>query len=305
MTGAPGDELEPTGLAEGGLIPEGLDATLVLVRHGESEWIVEGRFQGQAETPLSVTGRRQAALVADRLARPLASPPLPVPAGPALEIVHSPLARTAETARAVAAAIDAAARRGSAADAGRRDPGAPDATGFHPPLRPDDGFKEINQGAWEGVTHDEIARRWGAELRAWRRRPAEAWAPGGESIGQVQARVRPALARILAHLGDGYPRGSMDGPQVAGYAGAGTPDDKPWSIVVGHDGVFKVALLTLFGMPLTHFWSFSFALCGITVVEFRGGRAVLRAHALTDHLAPLHDEQARERAEQRARAGAL
>jgi len=37
------------------LIPEGLDATLVLLRHGESEWIVEHRFQGQAETPLSAT----------------------------------------------------------------------------------------------------------------------------------------------------------------------------------------------------------------------------------------------------------
>lgn len=286
MTGTPGDDLEPTGIAEGGFVPEGLDASLVLVRHGESEWIVEGRFQGQAETPLSATGRRQAALVADRLARAHASPPLPVPPGPPLEIVHSPLARTAETARAIGGAIDAAEGRSV-------------------PLRPDDGFKEINQGAWEGVTHDEIARQWGAELRAWRRRPAEAWAPGGESIGEVRERARPALARILAHLGDGYPRGSMDGPQVAGYAGAGTPADKPWSIVVGHDGVFKVVLLTLFGLPLTHFWTFSFALCGITVVEFRGGRAVLRAHALTDHLAPLHDEQARERAEQRARSGAL
>ncbi|HEY5434833.1 MAG TPA: histidine phosphatase family protein, partial [Candidatus Limnocylindrales bacterium] len=43
-------------------IPEGLDATLVLVRHGESEWIREGRFQGQAETPLSQLGLRQATL---------------------------------------------------------------------------------------------------------------------------------------------------------------------------------------------------------------------------------------------------
>ena len=88
------------------LIPEGLDATLVLLRHGESEWIVEGRFQGQAETPLSSNGRRQAALAADRLARPHASPALPVPSGVPLEIVHSPLARTRETALAVSAAIE-------------------------------------------------------------------------------------------------------------------------------------------------------------------------------------------------------
>ena len=62
--------------AEAPLIPDGLDATLVLVRHGESTFIVEGRFQGQAESPLSPTGRRQAALVgrpagrAARAARP-------------------------------------------------------------------------------------------------------------------------------------------------------------------------------------------------------------------------------------------
>ena len=83
------------------LIPEGLDATLVLLRHGESEWIREGRFQGQAETPLSDTGRRQAALAGARLAAPHASPMLPVPASRPLEIAHSPLARTTETAALV------------------------------------------------------------------------------------------------------------------------------------------------------------------------------------------------------------
>jgi len=47
-------------------IPAGLDATLVLLRHGESQFIVEGRFQGQAETPLSEAGRRQAELAGAR-----------------------------------------------------------------------------------------------------------------------------------------------------------------------------------------------------------------------------------------------
>jgi hypothetical protein len=60
----------PTPDATPPLIPDRLDATLVLVRHGESELIVEGRFQGQAETPLSARGLRQAALVAERLAHP-------------------------------------------------------------------------------------------------------------------------------------------------------------------------------------------------------------------------------------------
>ena len=60
-----------TGRSDGTpLIPDGLDATVVLLRHGETEWIREGRFQGAAETPLSALGRRQAALAGERLARP-------------------------------------------------------------------------------------------------------------------------------------------------------------------------------------------------------------------------------------------
>jgi phosphoserine phosphatase len=270
-------------------IPEGLDATLVLLRHGESEWIREGRFQGQAETPLSAVGRRQAALAAARLATPHATPALPVPHGQPLEIAYSPLARTAQTARAVADAI-------STTDghvAGRL------------VVRPEPGILEIGQGEWEGETHDEIMRRWSAELAAWRRRPQEAWAPGGESLAAVQARVAPALGVILERLGRDFPRGSLDRPQVGGYHGVGPGPGEPWSILVGHDGVFKIVLLTLFGLPLDRFWMFSFALCGISVVELRGGRAILRAHSLTEHLAPLLDEQAQEAADRRASSGAL
>jgi broad specificity phosphatase PhoE len=275
------------------LIPEGLDATLVLLRHGESELIVENRFQGQAETPLSETGRRQAALAGVRLARPHASPVLPVPHGLPLEIVHSPLARTAETARAAAEAI----ARESGVD--------PVLAPLPVPLRAEPGIIEIGQGEWEGVHQDEIARRWPDVLAGWRRRPWETWAPGGESPAQVQARVRPALRGILERLGRDYPRGSIDRPQVSGYAGVGAAADQPWSILVGHDGVFKIAMLTLFGLPLEHFWMFTMALTGITVVELRGGRPVLRAANLTEHLAPLLDEAALAVAERRARSGAL
>ena len=83
------------------LIPVGLDATLVLVRHGESTFIAEERFQGQAETPLSSTGLRQAGLVARRLAHAQEAPALPVPGRSPLELVHSPLKRTTETAEAI------------------------------------------------------------------------------------------------------------------------------------------------------------------------------------------------------------
>jgi probable phosphoglycerate mutase len=282
-------EPAPGAFGAGPLIPDGLDATLVLLRHGESEWIREGRFQGQGESPLSETGRRQAALAGNRLAWPHASPPLPVPAGLPLEIVHSPLGRTTETAEAVAQAIRTIAEPGAAL----------------PLLRAEPGLLEIGQGAWEGVDQDEIARRWRAELTAWRATPWASVAPGGETLQQVQQRLRPALAAVLERLGRDHPRGSFDRPQVAGYAGVNPHAGQPWSILVGHDGVFKVAMLTLFDLPLERFWMFTLALTGITIVEIRGGRPVVRAANLANHLAPLHDEASQAKAADRARTGAL
>jgi broad specificity phosphatase PhoE len=273
-------------LATEPLIPAGLDATLVLLRHGETDYIVERRFQGQVETPLSPIGLQQAERAAARLARPHASPALPVPGGPPRELVHSPLRRTTQTADAAAVAMADELAFGRAI-----------------PVRPDPGFLEIAQGEWEGLHHTEIEARWGDVLATWRRRPLEAWAPGGESVRDVQARLRPALATLLGTLAEGGVRGSLDRPQVAGYRDA--PGDGPWSILVGHDGLFKVLLLTLFDLPLERFWMWSFDLAGISVVEFRAGRAVMRAMNLTEHLAPLLDEAAKEATVERQRSGAL
>ena len=262
------------------LIPDGLDATLVLVRHGESEYIVQGRFQGQADTPLTTRGLRQAELVAARLAAPHARPALPLPSGLPLELVHSPLSRTRQTAAAVAASV-----------------GAP----LTP--RPDPGFLEIGQGEWEGLHRDEIATRYAETLATWRRRPMDAWAPGGESLPEVADRVRPALATLLAHLATGRPPGTRDRDQVPGYGES--PADHPWSILVAHDGVFKITLLTLFDLPLDRFWMWMMDLCAISVIEFRGGQPVVRAHNLSDHLAPLLDEDTLAAQEARSRSGAL
>ena len=267
----------------GPLIPDGLDATLVLVRHGESAFIAEGRFQGQADSPLTPLGLRQAALVAGRVAAPHASPALPVPVGRALELVHSPLARTTQTAAAIEEALARA--------------------GPPPPRRPDAGFLEIHQGDWQGLHRDEIGERYGPQLAGWRRTPLEAWATGGESLPQVEARVRPALDALLARLaGAGQPV-SHDRPQVAGYGDA--RPTHPWTIVFGHDGVFKVTLLTLFDLSLERFWMWSMELCAITVIEIRGGQPVLRAGNLTAHLATLLDEEALAAQEARSRSGAL
>jgi probable phosphoglycerate mutase len=264
---------------------DGVDATLVFVRHGESTAIAERRFQGHLPVPLSPVGQRQAKLVAARVARPHDRPTLPVPDGPPSLIVHSPLKRTEQTARAIADAI-----------------AGPDGFATAVTLQSDDGLRELAQGEWEGRLASEVEERWPEVLSTWRRSPLQAWAPGGESVIDAQARVRPMLDRLLGLLGDGRAPGSVDRPQVLGMSGHDA--DQPWGIVVGHDGIFKVTLLTLLDLPLERFWTLPFALCGITIVELVGGRARLRAHNLTEHLVPL-EERAQIVTEERERTGAL
>lgn len=299
--GAPATPLEPRAPGEPGaiepapgeptppIIPDGLDAVLAFVRHGESEWVAQGRFQGQGDPPLSELGRRQALLTARRIARRARRPPLPLPAGAPRAIVHSPLQRAAETAQLIARAVSG----------GRGD----DAIKEPIPLQPQPGFLEIGQGDWEGLPGADVVARWGDLLEAWRRDPLTAWAPGGESIAEVEVRVRVALREMLEDLATDAPAPLTGRSQVLGYGDI--PSDEPWSIVVGHDGVFKVALLALLDYPLGRFWTLPFALCGITVVEIRGGKPRLRLHNATDHLAGMDAAEAAEREAERRRTGAL
>jgi probable phosphoglycerate mutase len=231
------------------LIPPELGATLVLVRHGETTWLRRNRFQGRRNPHLTDLGRAQAGAVGARLADPLAAPPLPVPPERPVAIWHSPLRRAADTARAIGALVPA-------------------------PLVDDERLAEMGQGDWEARSHRAVAAL-GPGLEAWRRDPVANAAPGGETLGAARPRIRAALAAILEHL--------ADPPAQTGVRPSGA--GRPWAIVVSHGGTMRVALLSLLDLPLSRFWSFPFEPCAITVVELDGGRAVLRAHNLTSHLA--------------------
>ena len=244
-------------------LPRDFEATLVICRHGESTWITEGRFQGAADPPLSPHGERQVAYLAARLADPSRPPALPIPTAPPVAIWHSPLARTTATAAAIAGALDM-------------------------PLSADADLREIGQGAWEGRLVAEILASDGERLREWRRSPLGNEAPGGEALATVDLRARRALDRIVSQLvgaSRGLDAADPDRPPVIGYGGP--PPARAWGVVVGHDGLLRVAMLALLGLPLERFWTFPFVPAGISVVEFRGGMAIVRAHDLDEHLAPL------------------
>jgi broad specificity phosphatase PhoE len=138
------------------------ELTLLLVRHGETEWNAEGRFQGQCDVPLSDIGRTQAALLRDRLsiAWQDALPSLP---GPPRAIFTSDLSRAYETAEVLAGAMDAP-----------------------PPIRRTHLVRERSFGAWEGLNIAEIRERFGVDAQ-----PEDS-----EPYAAVYARMVDALALI-------------------------------------------------------------------------------------------------------------
>jgi broad specificity phosphatase PhoE len=140
---------------------QGEPTVTLLLRHGQTPMSVQKRYAGRSDAPLTDVGIQQAAAAAKRLAS----------AGVAV-IVTSPLLRAVQTAREVAAAAGAA-------------------------VIADDGFRETDFGAWEGLTFAEVRKRWPAELATWLADP-EVAPPGGESLTDVSARVTAALHRVLA-----------------------------------------------------------------------------------------------------------
>jgi probable phosphoglycerate mutase len=157
---------------------------VLLIRHGQSEWNADGRWQGQADPPLTDLGRLQARHASRNL-------------GVVDAIVASDLQRASETALILAGELGVG------------------------PLVLEPGLRERDAGEWSGLTRAEIDRDWpgyldpppadrhasfgngpaadaAAEPRAERRRP-----PSWEPDDALLERVREALARIHSLAPDG------------------------------------------------------------------------------------------------------
>lgn len=134
----------------------GAPATFVLLRHGETMLTPEKRFSGSggSDPELSAVGRRQADAVAASLAV----------RGTIQAIVSSPLLRCRETAGAVATRLGL--------EAGV-----------------EEGLRETDFGAWEGLTFTQVRERYADDLSAWLASPDVAPTGGGESFNSVAARV--------------------------------------------------------------------------------------------------------------------
>jgi broad specificity phosphatase PhoE len=133
---------------------------LLLVRHGETDWNRDRRFQGHADPPLNDKGREQANALAQELA------------AEGIELVYtSDLARARETAEIVGARLGANVLL----------------------LRE---LREIDVGEWQGLTWPEIERRYPEGVRSWHER-GHGW-ESGETYDELGERVVAALRCIAA-----------------------------------------------------------------------------------------------------------
>lgn len=148
-------------------MPDQIATRVLAIRHGETAWNVDGRIQGQLDIPLNDTGRWQV----HRLALAVADEGISA-------IYSSDLLRALETAQAVA-------------------------RGCGQPVTTEVGLRERGFGSFEGMSFDEIKRRWPEQGERWRKRDPDFSAPGGETLREFSARAVACVARLAArHPGE-------------------------------------------------------------------------------------------------------
>ncbi len=135
---------------------------LYLIRHGQTDWNLNRRFQGQSDVPLNQTGARQAEQVAARLSTEK------------IDLIYSSdLSRAVETAEII-----------------RR-------SGFQPDLQTDTRLREVNFGDWEGLSYNEIKEKYPDSLATWERDVYSSSPPNGETLEDLTKRVQSFLGDVI------------------------------------------------------------------------------------------------------------
>ena len=130
---------------------------VIFIRHGQTEWNVSGRYQGQSDVHLTAEGRQQAVKLAENF-----------PVEELAAVYASDLNRAMVTAETIAAK-------------------------FNLPVQPEAAFRELSFGQWEGLTYQQIVAQWEEAMANFMQHPDILEIPGGESFPAVQKR---ALARL-------------------------------------------------------------------------------------------------------------
>ena len=136
---------------------------LWLVRHGQTDWNSEGRWQGHADIPLNPTGLEQARSLASKLAE----------SGCIFQAIYSSdLKRAYQTAQEIGNSL-------------------------HLTLYKDRRLREISKGEWEGMLVTQVTELSNAAMRQRQDNPLYSRAPGGESLVELAARLSQAADEIV------------------------------------------------------------------------------------------------------------
>lgn len=188
---------------------------ILLTRHGHVDGIRPARFRGRAELPLTARGLAQA----DALARRIAGRWKPS------AVYTSAMQRCIVTGSRVA-----------------------ETCGI--PASVHEGLGDIDYGAWQMRTHEEVEQEAPDAYRLWRQAPHLLRFPGGESLQDVVARTADALRLVMAQHGS------------------------ETVVLVGHDSVNRALLLQLLDQPLSAYWKLAQDPCGLSEIEISGAGAV-------------------------------
>ncbi len=146
---------------------KGKHSRVILVRHGETDWNLEGRFQGQIDIPLNKNGHSQA-LAAGLFLKNI----------PLSKAYSSSMTRPKQTAEAILQSHKSLE------------------------LQSEEGLVEIGHGLWEGKLESEIRKEWPELLQKWQDSPESVEMPEGETIQEVWTRALITWEKICSNLQD-------------------------------------------------------------------------------------------------------
>ena len=198
---------------------------LILVRHGQTAWNRPERFRGRSDLPLDETGVMQAQAAARHIAARWS----------VAAVYASPLPRAMQTAAAIAAACNLT-------------------------VQPLPGLIDVDYGAWQGLSPDEVAQSDPEQHHLWLTAPQRARIPGGESLPAARRRAFAALRQVAVH---------HDGQTI---------------VLVSHLVICRLLLLAMLGLPTARYWRIRQDTAAINVVEYAEGQFTIVTLTDTCHL---------------------
>ncbi len=179
---------------------------LILIRHSETKWNKQKRYLGKTDIALSPKGQKQAGLISGYLRNKNIS-----------VIYSSKLKRALETAATIAKPHNLE-------------------------VKEDKRLNEIDFGKWEGMTFNQIQKKYPILARKYLSNPLNIKIPEGESLLKFRNRINRALKKILAQ-------------------------EKGTIVIVSHAGVNRIIICSLLKLPLSCLWQIKQDIGAINIIE--------------------------------------